>query len=382
MKKIFIAAAAFLLPVLAQCAQPPEIKLFYSPHCSVCIKLKKEFLPEIKQKYGGSIVWKELNIDEDKAALAEFYAVAARHKKEKPAIPAIEAGNYFFVGKKEISLGLDMAIKSALASGAGSVAAVALKDSGDEKLRKVFGEMSALAVVGAGLIDGINPCAFAVIVFFVSFLAVYGYSRKEIVIVGCAYCAAVFITYLLIGLGVFKVLYSLGAFYRIMQVFYWMMAGFCFILFGLSIYDFWLYKKTGVSQELLLQLPSYLKVRAHRIIGDNLRGQEHKSAVALAVSSLGVGFLVSLIEAVCTGQVYVPTIVFIMKNPQLRVQAFGYLLLYNLMFVLPLVGVFLLSLAGYQSERFSQMLKQNLGAAKLMLAAVFLGLGFLLILNI
>ena len=55
-----------------------------------------------------------------------------------------------------------------------------------------FREISPLTLISAGLIDGINPCAFAVIVFFVSFLAVYGYKKQEIVCIGIFYILAVF----------------------------------------------------------------------------------------------------------------------------------------------------------------------------------------------
>ena len=49
-----------------------------------------------------------------------------------------------------------------------------------------FNQITVWAIIGAGLADGINPCAFAVIIFFISFLAVYKYNRKEIILVGSA----------------------------------------------------------------------------------------------------------------------------------------------------------------------------------------------------
>ena len=99
----------------------------------------------------------------------------------------------------------------------------------------------------------------------------------------------------------------------------------------------------------------------------------------LFAAAFVVGIMVSVIEAVCTGQVYVPTLAYIMKDPALRAKALAYLLLYNLMFIVPLVAVFALSLAGCSSERFSGFFKRRLGAAKLLLAALFAGLGVLLL---
>ena len=58
--------------------------------------------------------------------------------------------------------------------------------------------------MGAGLLDGLNPCAFATIVFMVNLLLLLGHSRRRILEVGLTYSAAVFVTYLLIGLGLFN----------------------------------------------------------------------------------------------------------------------------------------------------------------------------------
>ena len=110
--------------------------------------------------------------------------------------------------------------------------------------------------------------------------------------------------------------------------------------------------------------------------------EKHDSLWRLLLAALAVGFIVSLLEAVCTGQVYVPTVVLIMQDPALRLKATAYLLLYNLMFVMPLVAVFILALAGCESKAFNDFLKKHLGLTKILLCLVFLGLFILLLGNI
>lgn len=132
---------------------------------------------------------------------------------------------------------------------------------------------------------------------------------------------------------------------------------------------------------MLLQLPLSLKTRIHKIMGFFLR-DKNKSALRLTLAALAVGFGVSLVEAVCTGQVYVPTCVLIMQDPAFRVRAVSYLVLYNLMFIVPLVAVFVLALLGYESKGFNTFLKKHLGITKLLLCAVFLGLFVLLLGNL
>ena len=86
------------------------------------------------------------------------------------------------------------------------------------------------------------------------------------------------------------------------------------------------------------------------------------------------GFAVSLIELACTGQVYLPTIVYVLSRPDLAAQAFLYLVLYCLMFILPLIVVFVLSYFGTTSEQLGQFVNRHTAAIKLATAAVFVGL--------
>jgi hypothetical protein len=101
---------------------------------------------------------------------------------------------------------------------------------------------------------------------------------------------------------------------------------------------------------------------------------------ALVTTALLTGFLVSILEAVCTGQTYLPTIAFILKTTTgLRLQALAYLLLYNLMFILPLLVIFFFALLGVTSGQFFAFLRRHLLTVKVMMALLFFGLGIFLI---
>ena len=251
-----------------------------------------------------------------------------------------------------------------------------------------FKAFEPLAIVGIGLIDGINPCAFTVIVFFISFLAMQGYKKRELIPIGLSFIFAVFITYILIGLGLFGLVYHIEGFWLIRKIFNISIGIFSIIIGILSLYDFVRFKKTNKTEGLLLQLPSAIKNRIHYIIGLNYRktkGEKGEESVAerhifrLIITALVTGFLVSIIEAVCTGQTYLPTIVFIFKTTSLKLQALGYLLLYNFMFIVPLLIIFVFALLGTSSEEFSVFLKKNLLTIKLILAILFFGIGIFLI---
>ena len=61
-----------------------------------------------------------------------------------------------------------------------------------------------LTLIGAGLFDGFNPCAFATVILFVSMLAAAGRDRRTILAIGISFIVAVFVTYYALGVAFFK----------------------------------------------------------------------------------------------------------------------------------------------------------------------------------
>ena len=370
-----------LPPVMAQPAVPAEkveFVLFVSPTCVHCNKLKREYWDKLQQKYKDRVHFTMYDITQEGNHLI-FMETAKAYGVEKLGYPAAAVGSSFLVGyPTEIGTYAENAIEKALLLH--EKTRLRTEAVTDQEAQKAFEQITFWAIVGAGLVDGINPCAFAVIVFFISFLTVYKYTRREIILVGVSYCVAVFCAYLLLGVGVFRFLYALRGFSYVIKTFYVLTAGLCLVFFFLALYDLWVYRKTKKTDGMLLQLPLALKTRIHKIIGFFLR-DKNQSAWRLTLAALAVGFGVSLVEAVCTGQVYVPTCVLIMQNPQFRTQAIFYLVLYNMMFIVPLVTVFVLALLGYESKGFNDFLKKHLGIAKICLCLVFLGLFILLLGN-
>lgn len=355
----------------------PNFVLFVSPSCVHCNKLKAEYWPGLKEQYKDTVNFIELDISQGGNNLI-FAETAKAYGVQEMGYPAAAIGSTFLMGyPTEIKTYADAAIEKAMLLNEKTT----LVQTDAQDPQKAFSKITLWAIIGSGLVDGINPCAFAVIVFFVSFLTVYKYTRKEIIVVGTAYCAAVFAAYVLIGLGLFKFLYAMSGFAYVIKGFYILTAAVCLLFFVLALYDFWVYKKTGKAEKMLLQLPTNLKVRIHKIMGFFLR-EKHDSSIRLTLAALAVGFAVSLVEAVCTGQVYLPTVVLIMQDPAFRVKAWLFLLLYNLMFIFPLVLIFVLSILGYESKGFNNFLKKHLGLMKLLLCCVFLGLFLLLLGNI
>lgn len=351
----------------------PEVLVFYSPHCKVCMELESEFFPSLKEKYKDKIIWQDLDTANNTENLTKIITLSVRLRNDSGHVPSVLVGDTLLVGKEEIKAKLVNSIELALKAKQGPFGFAKIE------LLQIFKKISIFTVIVSGLIDGINPCAFAVIVFFVSFLAVYGYRKREIIYVGTSYCAAVFVTYLMIGLGFFNFLYSISNFYSIIKVFYYFIAGFCFVLSLLALYDFFKFKMTKQTDGMILQLPHFFKKRINQIIGEHLRKKQDEGVLSLLVSAFVVGFFVSLLEGACTGQVYLPTIVLILKNTNMRALAFSYLIVYNFMFILPLIIIFILSLLGFSSQKFNNFLKNNMSGIKFLMFLLFLLLGLVIL---
>jgi cytochrome c biogenesis protein CcdA len=246
-------------------------------------------------------------------------------------------------------------------------------------LVKLFEGFSPLAVLGAGLIDGLNPCAFATLIFFVSYLTVTGRKGRDVLLVGGTFTFCVFATYLLIGAGIFTFLKGLGFIPAVARIIYGGTALVCAVFGVLSVYDLYKIRK-GQAAEMALQLPGFLKRRTRELIREgSLSAETHGRLGAFVVMAAFAGCGISLLEFVCTGQVYLPTIVFITGVPALAAQGYLYLVLYNLMFVTPLIVVFLLAYFGTNSQQLAAAMNKRLALVKVLTAVLFFALAIWLV---
>jgi len=244
-------------------------------------------------------------------------------------------------------------------------------EKGEKSIIERFKRWSLSAVLVAGFIDGINPCAFATIIFLVSYLTFAGKKSREILLYGTVFTSGVFVAYTLVGIGLMTFLHQMSAFPFISKGVYLFIAFFALILGMISFYDYVLFKR-GQMAKWKLQLPMGLKKKIHEIIREQAR---FKGGL---LATFGAGFIIAVCTVICTGQVYLPTIGFVMAIPELRKNAIFNLILYNIMYIVPLVGVFVLTFFGVTSEKIAFVTKKYTGTVKLLTAVLFLALAGLL----
>lgn len=228
-----------------------------------------------------------------------------------------------------------------------------------------FHRFGAWGVLAAGFLDGVNPCALAVLVFFVSYLSFVGRRKWEILAVGAAYTLADFLVYFLIGVGALSFLMTLKALPAISRGLYWAAVVGGLALALLNFRD-WLKARRGDFAGMGLQLSARAKQRVHRAI------RERMGAGSMVAGAFAAGLLTSLLEFACTGQVYLPTIAFVSQFAGERARAYGLLLLYNLAFEIPMVAVFLIAFWGVSSKRIAAWAEASVAGVKLATALLFL----------
>jgi hypothetical protein len=131
-----------------------------------------------------------------------------------------------------------------------------------------------------------------------------------------------------------------------------------------SIYEYFQARRRK-PEKMALKLPTRLRKLVNRVV----RGGAGVRATAPVAFVTGAG--VSLIELACTGQVYLPTIIFVLGVPAMLVRAFAYLLLYNVVFILPPVAAFVLAYFGTTSHQMGVFVYRRTGLIKLVTVVLF-----------
>lgn len=217
------------------------------------------------------------------------------------------------------------------------------------------------AVIAAGAIDSVNPCAIGVMVFLATYLAAVG-SKKRLLKVGFIYIFTVFITYYLAGLGLLAFMNSFSS------ITYWvhMAAAIILLLAGLiNVKELFWYKK-GIS----LAIPESKKPLIEKYI--------HKTSLPAAII---LGFLVSAFELPCSGQVYLG-ILSMLASAQLKILGYMWLGIYNFIFVLPLLVILFLIYFDKKSNWFSNLNENKKKWLRFFMGLAMLTLGILMLLGI
>jgi cytochrome c biogenesis protein CcdA len=354
-------------PAATPVARPIYLAYFEKAGCQECARTTYD-LRVVEERYPQVIVESFSMEETDSTLLNECLSEQYDVPEEKRlSTPMIFVGEDVLIGNEANLQNLVAVVDKYVSTGADRT----WEDMDVEECRQNLIDRPAnwtvLTVLGAGLIDGLNPCAFATLVFFISYLAFTGRRGRDILFVGAAFALGVFLTYLLVGVGLLKVVQSLSFFTALGRWVYFLTALLCVVLATLTFRDY-LKARKGETSEMTLKLPLSLRRQINKVI------RESAQTRAFVIVAFFTGFVVSLIELACTGQVYLPTIVYVLSVPELAARAYLFLVLYCLAFILPLIVVFALSYFGTTSEQLGQFVNRHTSTIKFITGVVFIGL--------
>ena len=174
-----------------------------------------------------------------------------------------------------------------------------------------------LPLVGiSALIDSINPCAFSILILTIAFLFSIGKLRSKIFQIGGFYVLGIFLVYILIGLGILQTLHLFNTPHFMAKVGAWLL-----IALG----------SINLINEFFPAFP--IKLRIPHFVHRKMATLMEKGSIPTAFV---LGGLVGLCEFPCTGGPYL-MVLGLLHDQATYIYGLGYLLLYNLIFVLPLV---------------------------------------------
>ncbi len=343
---------------------PIHVAYFYQVGCPDCDRVQLA-LNYLRERYPQLTVC-TLEVREDAPLSERLGERAGVPVGMRLTAPAIFVGDEGLVGEELHINSLEDLLARYAETGAEPICVGSEATSGDavSGIIERFRSFSLMTVLAAGLVDGLNPCTFATLVFFISYLAFMGREGREVLLAGGAFAVAVFLTYLSVGFGLLKFLAALPFLDAVSRWIYGFTAALCLLLAAGSLYDWW-QARSGKATEMRLAMPTRLRRRVNRAI------RERADARAFVPVTFVTGVVVSLIELACTGQVYLPTILFVLGVPEMQPQAGFYLVLYNLMFILPLVIVFVLAYFGTTSQQLGLLIHRHTAKVKLATAALF-----------
>jgi len=361
--RVAFAAALALTLLLAVGARGTTLVLFHEHGCSHCARTIA-FLEEIAPRYPElEVVAHEIH---DEGAMDLLGKLTAAYGVEIGSVPMLFVGDVALVsgvfyglfeepypasGRAE-EMALDQAIREAIAAGAPSPLS---RISEETPAPNIAEKLTIPALLVAAAADSVNPCTFAVLVLLLGTLLVAG-RKGKILQVGLAFTGAIYVSYFLMGIGIFSAIQATG----IQRPFILAVSSLAILLGLWNMKDYFAYGKW-----FSIEVPQRWRPTVKRLT----------SSVVSVPGALLVGVLDSLFLLPCSSGPYIAILALLSKTTS-RSTGMLYLLLYNFIFVLPLLAIMFAVYFGFTTTaRAERWRSARLGKLHLISGIVMLLLG-------
>jgi len=231
-----------------------------------------------------------------------------------------------------------------------------------EEIKK---ELTLIKLISLAAVDAINPCALAVLALMLIAILTYNPKKKRnILLAGSAFTASVFIMYLFYGLIIIKFFQVVQTLTAMRLWLYKILGVFAIILGVLNVKDFVKYKPGGLATEM----PLSLRPKVRKII----------SKITSPKGAFGVGIFVTVFLLPCTIGPYV--IAGGILSAFEIIKTIPPLLLYNIIFVMPMIAITLIVYAGFaRVEDVSGWKEKNIRYLHLIAGIIMFALGMAMV---
>lgn len=359
MKKLFFTTLIVLaLPLISFGQEKKKAIYFYTETCPHCVRVNEYFRSNgIYEKYEIKRI--EASSPENYGRLNQYFD-AFGVASEKRGYPVIFFADQMLIGDQPIIGNFVSEIESADAFLFPNPETIK-KSPGEQEVADSVEEPASVAIpvlLGAALVDAINPCAFAVLILLVATI-IGAQGKKRALIAGFLFSLSIFISYFLMGFGLYK---AIGVF-NLPKIFS-IVIGIIAIIIGLAnLKDFFWYGKIFV-----MEVPMSWRPKLQALI----------KGVTSPLGAFGIGFLVSLFLLPCTSGPYLVILGLLAKKTE-TMKAVSLLLLYNLVFVLPMIIITLAMYFGVRARKLEEFRQRNIKILHLIAGAIMLFIGAYLI---
>lgn len=357
MKKVIILIIVFLVLslfstfTLAQ--EQACLHFFYGEGCPHCGKVEP-FVESLSEDPTVHVEVFEVYSERENALLLQDYFEAYNVPQNMRGVPVVFIGDTYLVGDTPILENLEAKIEIFRGQPCPCI-------TGNETCAGLE-SLSLVTVIGAALVDSINPCAIAVLLILMGALLASG-ERARALKAGIGFTISIYIVYFLFGLGLFSAIQISG-----LSFWFYRFIGFLAIVIGLfNIKDYFSYGAGG----FVMEIPRRWRPRLKKLL----------NSVTSPMGAFFMGFLVCLFELPCTGGPYL-FILGLLAQKTTQMAAIPILLLYNLVFVVPLILLTLFIYLGLTNvEKASEWKEKNIRKLHLIAGIVMLALGLIVILG-
>ena len=223
-----------------------------------------------------------------------------------------------------------------------------------------------------GLLDGINPCAIAMLLIFISLLG-FSKEKKVLLKVSITFMSAIFISYFLFGTILFRFLSVFAHLGFLVTVVPYVILGISVVLFLLNFYDYLVTRKQQYDK-VKNQLPKGIQ-RFNRNLMKKFTDAMENDSIYMYVITFVLGLIISVTEFLCTGQAYLTAILHLIHFSDHVMRGILLLFMYNILFILPLIIITVIAVKTKSVMGVTVFMREKLHIVKLINAIVFLAIG-------